>query len=272
MNKNNKKHIVSFSGGLDSVYLVNKLLKEGDSVEIVYVEILNNEEKTKREKKAIEYFYNFFDKKYYGKISKSEYTQFKVEGYGKFHLPQSAMFIASLLYSINDDIDTVNIAFVQNDDALSYIEDIKNIYYSYQPLFNMKLPELKFPLTKTHKATMLCELNNEHGKEFLDNVTFCELNYEYDNCGECEPCKRFIRTISDFKWSGYKRVFKNYDSVNYGKNLHNKLDIFSDLQPHHEISLYHNEFEIDKMVNKHEVYFKSLKTFDTDCIDIEPVL
>lgn len=270
MSKNNKKHIVSFSGGLDSVYLVNKLLKEGDSVEIVYVEIANNEEKTKREKKAIEYFYNFFDKKYYGKISKSEYTYFKVVGYGKFHLPQSAMFITSLLYSIYDGIDTVNIAYVQNDDALSYIEDIKNIYYSYQPLFDMKLPELKFPLSKTHKATMLCELKNEHGKEFLDNITFCEQNYEYDNCGECEPCKRFMRTISDFEWIGYKRYFKNYDNVNYGKKLDNKLEFLDNLQSHHEISLYHNEFEIDKMVNKHEVYFKSLQRIINDCDEIEP--
>lgn len=65
---------------------------------------------------------------------------------------------------------------------------------------------------------------------------------------ECEPCKRFMRTISDFEWIGYKRDFKNYDNVNYGKKLDNKFDTlgqifnFRNIQKY-EQSIYHNEIE-----------------------------
>jgi len=52
---------VLWSGGLDSTYLVQKLLEEGRPVQAFYVEIKNNVEKTERERAAIEGMLPFFE-------------------------------------------------------------------------------------------------------------------------------------------------------------------------------------------------------------------
>ena len=53
---------VLFSGGLDSTYLVWKNLKEGNTVVPIYLEIANNEDKSKLEKNRIELLRKVFNK------------------------------------------------------------------------------------------------------------------------------------------------------------------------------------------------------------------
>jgi tRNA U34 2-thiouridine synthase MnmA/TrmU len=64
-----KKYFVSWSGGLDSTFLIYKLLSEGYSVCSSYVKIGNNEEKTTRELNSIKNIIPLFKDEFKNKFS-----------------------------------------------------------------------------------------------------------------------------------------------------------------------------------------------------------
>lgn len=194
-----KRVIVLWSGGLDSTYLVYSNLLSGNHVTALYIEISNNKEKTIREKKAIETISSILKEKISTQISLMYPITISVECNTDNIVLGQAYIWASIapIYTSNiDDIDEIQIAYVMNDDAISFMPEIKKIYNSYNGIVRNKLPKLVFPLKKMKKSEFVYELPHE----ILTQVTSCEDNDE-ENC-ECVPCSRFrqifgVRTGSE---------------------------------------------------------------------------
>ena len=215
-----KKVAVLFSGGLDSTYLVWKNLQEGNIVYPIYVEIENNRVKTILEKNRTKLLYHEFSKEYNFKIH--EITNLVNIGISLCHenlgFKQLPIWILSSLYAQSDEFDEIQIGYVSNDDAISYLDDIQKIYKSYQPLIlpSKQLLPLKFPLIKTKKWEMIRELP----KQYNELIISCEnpriigseeaAIIKYEPCCQCVPCKSIIG--SDY-----------YETNNYPKNYHNPL-------------------------------------------------
>lgn len=177
------KFHVLWSGGLDSTYLITKLLSEGHDVSASYCEIKGNVHKTSRELKAIEVLRSLIQHpnfKYAG-------TLLSVDVYSgvltKFS--QMPVWMLALLCSGGTSSDYVAVGYCMADQAISHLDDLKSIWKSYESLtYTGKLPELVFPLAKVDKRTMVEELS----EEVFAATTWCEgINAP---CGKCPPCWR----------------------------------------------------------------------------------
>lgn len=184
-----KKVFCLWSGGIDSTYMIYKYLKEDYYVSCGYVKITNNVNKTETELKAIDNmlpFFRSFDNFMYEDIilettiNKSFILDFS----------QIPIWILSILTT--SGYDKVGIAYVMNDDAISYLNELKNIYNSYRELSsNSELPELEFPLSKIKKEYILISIPDELKKY----TVFCEnpilnKNNKYEICYSCSACRR----------------------------------------------------------------------------------
>jgi hypothetical protein len=244
-----KKVAVLFSGGLDSTYLVYKNLKEGNTVYPVYIEITNNQVKSVIEKNRIELLRREFLKefkhpnhRYDEPIARINYllNVGVVADESSLHLRQLPVWILGLSFMQSMGVDEIQIGYVSNDDAISYLDEIQTIYKSYQLICEPMKP-LMFPLIKKHKFQMADELPSQ----YMDLIFSCENaklvnskddakldkmeerpvhdfvrdsdedtieKIEYEACCNCVPC----RTIISSNYYG-----KNYFPDSYKKNLYN---------------------------------------------------
>ena len=194
-----KKVFVLWSGGLDSTFLVEKNLADGNDVTVGYVRIGNNVQKSKKELDAINKMCDYFNCHYSGHLYNigiiSEFTI--NQSNTNLVLCQLPVWINSLLY-IDDRYDEIQIGYTMNDDAISYIPDILSIYNSYESIMRRPLAPLTFPLMKQKKADTIFLISDEIRKM----VVFCEDEYS-DFCGTCHSCKRMIDAIQECKeWYG----------------------------------------------------------------------
>lgn len=177
--------LVAWSGGLDSTALINYLLKKGDSVSSIYVEIPNNGEKVKREKQAIENMTPYLNHYAFTHIGSTIISP--LDG-SMLCLKQPMLCLTALLYALTSQHDCVAIGYVSGDCAISYLPDIRSIWDSFSSLTDRKLPPLTFPLIKREKSELFSELPSE----LKTHVTWCENHEDKAPCGQCHPCKRAL--------------------------------------------------------------------------------
>ena len=195
---------VLFSGGLDSTYLVYKNLKEGNIVYPIYIEIENNRDKTILEKNRIELMYKEFANdfpdymRYINYVMKTNVNARE----DSIYLKQVPVWIMGLLFSQGIDVDEIQIGYVCGDDSTSYVQDMKDIYYSYEKI-SRKLIHIDFPLLKTKKWEIIRELHEKYHKyifscesPYIDDGSEKDEFIEYNACCECTACKTII--ISDY--------------------------------------------------------------------------
>jgi 7-cyano-7-deazaguanine synthase in queuosine biosynthesis len=182
-----KKYFVLWSGGLDSTYLVQKLLNDGHQVTAGYIEILNNVNQSERELKAVKEMAKIFSKKHGTRfVFKDVLLKFELTTYGgNMQLQQAPVWI-NVLSCVPPDTDHVAIGYVMNDCAISYLEDFHMIFRAYTGLMNKPIT-VEFPLTKMDKYTMWHALDTEY--KYL--IQWCE-DPEYVKCGRCTSCKRMM--------------------------------------------------------------------------------
>lgn len=257
----NKKVAVLFSGGLDSTYLVWKNLKEGNTVVPIYVEIQNNETKTILEKNRIELLHKEFKKEfnsdsYWEGNSKLKHIEYILKANvsareDSLYFKQVPIWIIATLFMQSHDIDEIQIGYASNDDTISYLDDIRNIYNSYQVICDPMKP-LVFPISKIKKEQMAHELP----AKYRDLIISCENPHivgskdadiiEYKPCCKCDPCKRIISS----NYYGLHNFPKNYDAgmiSNYCFNLYSRG--YKILKPNGE-----DYFEEQKAVVRKEPY------------------
>lgn len=225
---------VLFSGGLDSTYLVWKNLKDGNNVQPIYYEIDNNENKSKLEKNRIELLRNEFNKEFGGRVRDVKYclkVDLKDLSSPNLCLKQVPVWIFGLVFSQYFDLDEIQIGYVMNDDAISYIKEIKKIYKSFNSIsFKNQIP-LKFPLLKNKKHDLL----NELPEKYKDLIVSCEQPHinediessgilKYKPCGRCDACERIIfERCKDELSPDYKEIVID-NSLDKIKRLTNKWE------------------------------------------------
>jgi 7-cyano-7-deazaguanine synthase in queuosine biosynthesis len=226
----NKKVAVLFSGGLDSTYLIWKNLKDGNEVTPIYVEIENNKVKSIIEKNRIELLYKKFLEEFRGsffgesKIKNIEYVvNVNIKTFeSNLQFSQMPVWIFALLFCQNLDVDEFQIGYVMNDDAISYLDDIQNIYKSYEAI-SLEMKPLVFPLTKMKKYQMA----NVLPKQYFDLIFSCENAtiigpedgeiIQYEPCCECVPCSHIIESnyynIGRFPENYKKNLLKHHANI-----------------------------------------------------------
>jgi len=228
-----KKVAVLFSGGLDSTYLLWKNLNEGNEVYPIYIEIANNINKTILEKNRIELLCKEFNKEFKnGNLYNISYIMnINVSANeSSLYFKQLPIWILGLMFLQSLNVDEIQIGYVSNDDAISYLDDIQNIYKSYQAVCEPMKP-LVFPLTKMKKYIIASELPIQYRKFIIScenpkiigskDVEFIE----YEPCCKCVPCKTIIsneyydlfgfpndKYARYLYWDGYNIIDKNGDN------------------------------------------------------------
>jgi hypothetical protein len=226
-----KKVAVLFSGGLDSTYLIWKNLKDGNIVFPIYVEIENNEIKTILEKNRTELLYNEFVKEFnspdtYEKKIHEIHHAISVGVRARedsLYFKQMPIWLFSVMFMQSMEVDEIQIGYVSNDDAISYLSDIKRIYKSYQPICEPLKP-LVFPITKMKKYMMFQELPEQYRKLIIscENARIVGSKdaefVEYEPCCECVPCKTIIAS-NYYETGAFPQNYNNSLLMQYARQL-----------------------------------------------------
>lgn len=199
---------ILWSGGLDSTYLIWKNLIDGNAVVALSVSLTNvHEHQLLSEKNARDSIIKYITNKYSNLI-----PNFRHEEVGKlefsfgstksqFTLSQPPIWIQFATYNSNL-LDEIQLGYVMNDDAISYLDDIRNLYQAYQSFMNNPLPPLVFPLTKIKKEDLYVSLP----KELRSMISYCEspiLNCNTDElhpCETCLSCNRHNAMLKNLAW------------------------------------------------------------------------
>jgi 7-cyano-7-deazaguanine synthase in queuosine biosynthesis len=191
--KNKKTIGVLFSGGLDSTYMLMKALDEGHEVVPFYIDVKNNLSKSKVEQHQAKKILDLINKKYDKFLRLDVVASINVSGDPhNLKFKQVPLWILGMCY-LGSRIDEIHVGYVMNDDAISYLDDIKRIFKAYHAILETK-PKLVFPISKMKKQ----EIQEELPSEFKSLVVSCEdpyLNesdggFEYYECGRCVACQR----------------------------------------------------------------------------------
>lgn len=190
------KVMVPWSGGLDSTSLVVWNLEQGNTVVAPYFQIDNNETKVVMEKKTRDvfrehqYFKRFIDR---GRLIVTDCSPKVYLCCGNpmgLALTQPAIWLLSMLYTVDSTIDEVQLAYVMNDCALSWLNEIEAIWAAYDGLVHKgKLPKLTFPYIKKSKHGV-CEILNGADYTIAELTWSCEMPIGEKVCGTCVPCIR----------------------------------------------------------------------------------
>ena len=194
----NKRVGILFSGGLDSTYLVWKNLADGNEVVPIYIEIINNEAKSKLEKNRIELLWGMFREEFKFKIQNIVYAlKMDINAYDNLSFKQVPVWLSGLVYSQNHGVNELQIGYVGGDDALGYLSEIKKIYKSYRYICNKPLKKLVFPLKRANKYDMLEELPEKY-HQWIVSCEAPRLDKEddevidYTPCGHCPTCQKIM--------------------------------------------------------------------------------
>jgi len=174
------KIMVLWSGGMDSTFLIWKLLREGHEVTATYIDIMNNATKTKRELKSITKISKLFSV-YSFTLLPTQHVS--ISPGHNMYLQQTVCW--GLVLPVCEDMDELHLGYIMNDDAVSFIPEIKQMFNGYKGLIQ-NLPKLKFPLLKYNKQYIW----NNLPEKIRKHTTWCESPRIKDNCGTCIPCKR----------------------------------------------------------------------------------
>lgn len=184
-----KNIFVLWSGGLDSTYLIHKLLKEGHKVTAGYIQLLNNEVQSKRELRAIENLEEYFTEHYRNNfVSNRIISSIELKLVSNNLQLTQAFVWPFVLASVHKEIDEVAMGYVLNDCAVSFLDDIRNVYKSFAGLLHKEIP-VTFPIIKMNKDVMWKELP----RQLQVFISWCESDREgVFKCGHCLSCKRMI--------------------------------------------------------------------------------
>ncbi len=174
-----------WSGGVDSTFMLYYLLSSGYNVNTYYVNIKNNEFKSERELAARNAIKSVLNDKYgYHFTDRSDTLDILYHGSNAMKLPQPLAWLSSTM-TIHDRY--LVMSYIMNDDAVSFIEPIRNIVNSLNAFRHQDLNVL-FPLIRLSKS----ELWRSLPSDIRDLTTSCEYpeSWKTDGICECKPCTK----------------------------------------------------------------------------------
>lgn len=197
-----KSCFVLWSAGVDSTYLILRLLESGYKVRAGYIHIENNIEKTKMEKRAIEVLGDLIEERFANRLNNFEYLGTLYRAKNNFtstrgiRYRQVPYFINALLVAPITDFRALG--YVQGDSAIKNLEKIRAVYNAYNLINNYVLPQLVFPLKNTSKAKILYYMNEKY-PDILAKCVWCEepQGMFFKPCNKCTPCRRRAIELSE---------------------------------------------------------------------------
>jgi 7-cyano-7-deazaguanine synthase in queuosine biosynthesis len=189
--KRTKNVLLGWSGGLDSTRLILHYRSLGWNIDAIYCILKNNPEKTERElaaRKAImeQYFHDWVKPAFnlrHGHTSIDLGAVWRAPSFS-----QVVPWLLTLFMNVAEDHDEVALGYICGDDAISYLDEIKAVWNSFNGISKFQLPPLVFPLMKKTKPEIYWEI--PEGIRGL--TTWCESANKEDNCGECIPCRKML--------------------------------------------------------------------------------
>lgn len=180
--------LVPWSGGLDSTFLVWRLLQDKKNVRDVYINLRNNSVKAVAEiaarRKLREVLATFSGN---GNLIESYEPQIDVD-YGQlFVMKQNCIWLLMLAYSCCENTKSVQMAYVMNDCSLSYMDEMQRLWASIGAFSDKALPPLEFPIIKWNKKIIKSTLP----PQLLEHIWYCENPFEGKPCTKCDTCNRF---------------------------------------------------------------------------------
>lgn len=189
VDNNYKSVLCLWSGGLDSTFMVHDYLQKGFCVDTLYTEIINNVEKSAREKQAIKNIIEILKPFKEGNYLRDNNFA-KAEAYYPSSLIFSQLlpFLYTLIHHVRPHHDYVAMGYVMGDDMISFLPEVERLWKSLTAFLAIKKPpKLVFPLKQMTKVQIWNVLPNS----IRNHVTWCEsFAGEGDNCGRCKPCKK----------------------------------------------------------------------------------
>lgn len=186
----NEHNIIFFSGGLDSTYLMYKNLLDGNHVYPVYVTLLNNEEKTIKEKQAMDNIWRILKDLFPDKLSSIKFLSEArlCEHTNDVYPRQSIVFLThcAMCYHLDIKYDSVQLGLCRGDHGLSELDELRNLWKALNDFSSIELPELRFPLKKKLKIEEWESLP----KSIKEAIWICETPENCLPCKSCGSCKR----------------------------------------------------------------------------------
>lgn len=234
---------VLFTGGLDSTYLLYKNLKEGKEVTPFYIEITTNVEKTKMERRSCQKIWDLLRNEFGYKLNymKDIVTiGISYQCTGSSALPQMPLWIFGcwqLQGYYRKELTELQIGYVMNDDAISYLEEMKKVYYSYECLvdehYEGGMIPLNFPLIKYNKKQIMDLIPENIAAEVMSCESVIEIGDDHYSCGECNPCTKYKQMETPYYNSylaqkftqlySYKQLLGGHEINNRARELRARL-------------------------------------------------
>lgn len=214
-----KVPLVLFSGGLDSTFLVYKLLQESD-VDLLTIDsnclpgTIYEAEKQVRED-IINYFAEHKDCRPYRGVVRNV-LRFTINTGGslnnegpRFAQPKYWLFGAVDVASGHKH-SSVNIAYVSGDQIGPHIQRIAKAWkHLWSFSRNSDLIPLKFPLLYTSKRDIVLSIKGSEDEKLLDLIWYCERpiplqdsqDKKFEPCGKCQSCCRMreVQLLIDYQ-------------------------------------------------------------------------
>lgn len=200
--------LVLLSGGLDSTYLVSKLLQDGP-VDVLYVNGGQARAKIERELKArdklIELMNRIYPYKIQGQYEVLEPTYLH-DGKNKKWIQPNAWMQGAYRVLVPDRHNSVKVAYVK-DDGASFGYHLPVMERQWEAMLQLGYQgghvPLEFPILHLSKLEILEQID----KRLIEHIWVCENPIPSGSCGKCPPCSLSNSVLRDYKLKHGETVF-----------------------------------------------------------------
>lgn len=222
--------LVLFSGGLDSTYLVSKLLQDGP-VDVLYVNGSQHPEKIKMElaarDKLIALMNQIYPHKIQGQYEVLDHV-YRHDGQNKMWIQPNAWMQGAYRVLKPNRHSVINVAYVR-DDGASFGYHLPVMEQQWEAMLKLgyigEHVPIQFPLLHKSKLEILEEID----KRLLEHIWVCEAPVDQKACGKCVPCNLINNVLWQYKtkhgetvWRTAKRAIRNLEAENVKAKRENK--------------------------------------------------
>lgn len=230
MDNNNRVPLILFSGGLDSTYLLQKKLQQGD-VEVLYVRGVLHEKKMEMEQERREKIIEFLEKETGNKVRKKHMIDLGPMPFGNmedqaFTQPPMWMLGALMVSDVRKHTELL-IGYVSGDQVMPVLAHIQSAWDQLQHICKQHAHvPVDFPLRFDSKIHILHHMY----PDLMRLVWWCEMpkTRHYSNptsyllpdveaedkgkirpCNRCEACHRMAATFFTWKRITHKPYWRH---------------------------------------------------------------
>lgn len=194
--------VIFWSGGLDSTYAVYDYLKQGKIIDIVLLDMMNEGRSVIRQEKATNLLLHELRKlmgagDLPGTINRIIHHRISsTSDRGDrtiFGIHQVSSYFEAATYMLKDYNKELVIGYVKDDIVISYLDDFREAWRLMMKIQRLKYSreEIPFdiPIVFPYKDTTKQEMLSRLPQSISDNLSWCNVIHEYDECGYCKNCR-----------------------------------------------------------------------------------